>query len=217
MFAGEAEIQAKRRTLAVLIDEMRRVSDAARDLGVSFQSLISGEREDLLICLERVKKAEEDVESFRRMLARELAELGSLIMNREDLLRAAYLIEDLAGYVNGIVFRLTQISGKPLQKQGLEKDFRELTDLIIDILLKLNETVRSLSLTPNQTLELANTVQKLEKVSDDKYRQTITKLLSSDLSIKEILLLKDVADILEETGDKALEAADTVTILALGF
>jgi uncharacterized protein Yka (UPF0111/DUF47 family) len=217
MFAGEAEIQAKRRTLAVLIDEMRRVSDAARDLGVSFQSLISGEREDLLICLERVKKAEEDVESFRRMLARELAELGSLIMNREDLLRTAYLIEDLAGYVNGIVFRLTQISGKPLQKQGLEKDFRELTDLIIDILLKLNETVRSLSLTPNQTLELANTVQKLEKVSDDKYRQTITKLLSSDLSIKEILLLKDVADILEETGDKALEAADTVTILALGF
>jgi uncharacterized protein Yka (UPF0111/DUF47 family) len=217
MFAGEAEIQAKRRTLAVLIDEMRRVSDAARDLGVSFQSLISGEREDLLICLERVKKAEEDVESFRRMLARELAELGSLIMNREDLLRTAYLIEDLAGYVSGIVFRLTQISGKPLQKQGLEKDFRELTDLIIDILLKLNETVRSLSLTPNQTLELANTVQKLEKVSDDKYRQTITKLLSSDLSIKEILLLKDVADILEETGDKALEAADTVTILALGF
>ena len=40
MFSGEAEIQARRKTLAVLQDEVRRVLDASRELSSTLYCLV---------------------------------------------------------------------------------------------------------------------------------------------------------------------------------
>jgi hypothetical protein len=62
MYSGEAEIQARRRTLAVLQDEVRRVLDATRDLAQAYNSLVTNDQEGLKSAIERVRKAEDDTE-----------------------------------------------------------------------------------------------------------------------------------------------------------
>ena len=94
MFSGEAEIQARRRTLAVLQDEIRTVLDAARDMSQAYDFLIQDDREGLKASIEKIRKSEDDAESLRRTLTRELGEIGNMLMNREDLLRTSYDIEE---------------------------------------------------------------------------------------------------------------------------
>ena len=121
MFSGEAEIQARRRTLAVLQDEIRTVLDASRGLSQAYEFLLQNDQEGLQACIEKIKKSEDDTESLRRTLTRELGEIGNMLMNREDLLRTSYDIEEIAGYVSGTAFRFKQISPKILKKLGLTK------------------------------------------------------------------------------------------------
>ena len=110
MFSGEAEIQARRKTLAVLQDEVRRVLDASRELVQLYTALSKNDAAGVQASLERIRKAEEDTEQLRRMLTRELAEIGTMIINREDFLGTAYNVEEMAGYTAGVAF-------KPLSNQ----------------------------------------------------------------------------------------------------
>ncbi|HYC12304.1 MAG TPA: DUF47 domain-containing protein, partial [Nitrososphaerales archaeon] len=85
MSGQEGETQARRRTVVVLQDEMRRVLDAARVLLEEFNGLTKGDRTDVSAALERVKQAEADVMTLRSALIRELSQVGTLLVNREDV------------------------------------------------------------------------------------------------------------------------------------
>ena len=97
MFSGQSEEQARRKILAVLLDETRKVLESARELTNVYKFVTEGKRKDIELSIIKISKAEDEIESFRRALTRELAEVGSIIMNREDLLRTAYEIEEIAG------------------------------------------------------------------------------------------------------------------------
>jgi uncharacterized protein len=219
MFSGEAEIQARRKTLAVLQDEVRRVLDSARDLGQLFSFLVKADTAGVNSTLERIHKAEEDAEQLRRMLTRELAEIGTMMINREDFLRTAYNVEEMSGYIAGVAFKLSQVKlakGKP---SAIVDGLRELIDMSVESVQRLNEVVRALAINPIHAIDLSNSVQKLERQVDEKYRNLTVKVLT-DMekgSIKEILLLKDAIEGIEDLVDNCLNATDSITILALGL
>ena len=56
--------------------------------------------------LEQISTIEEEVENLRRKITREVADVGGLIMNRENLLNTAYTMDEIAGYITGISFKL---------------------------------------------------------------------------------------------------------------
>ena len=66
MYSGELEVQAKRKALAVLHDEINRILNSARELSALTASLISGDDKDIQASLERMRAAEEEVENLRR-------------------------------------------------------------------------------------------------------------------------------------------------------
>ena len=217
MFSGEAEIQARRRTLAVLQDEIRTVLDASRGLSQAYEFLLQNDQEGLQACIEKIKKSEDDTESLRRTLTRELGEIGNMLMNREDLLRTSYDIEEIAGYVSGTAFRFKQISPKILKKGGLDKDCKELVDLSIESINHLNRVVHTLSINPLEALEMAQEVQKIERTVDQKYRVLIAKIFKEVNSIKDLIVLKDIVEEIEDLSDRCLDASDSITIVALGL
>ncbi|HEY4674137.1 MAG TPA: DUF47 family protein [Nitrososphaerales archaeon] len=216
MFTGESEVQARRKTLSILQDETRRVFDSARDLSTAYSQLLAGKKTDLQNTYAKIRKAEDDAESYRRALTRELAEVGTLMMNREDILRGAYNIEEIAGFVNGIAFRLSLIEPKVLKKGKILDDFKDLLDMAVESVQRLMEMVRALSINPASAIETANIIQKLERQVDDKYRVVINSLMKLD-SFKDILMLKDIVERVENLSDRCLSAADSITIVALGL
>lgn len=217
MFSGEAEIQARRKTLAVLQDEVRRVLDASRELVQLYNALSKNDATGIQSSSERIRKAEEDAEQLRRMLTRELAEIGTMIINREDFLRTAYNVEEMSGHIAGVAFKLSQTKFATLKKAGIVDELRDLIDMSVESVQRLNEVVRALAINPIHAIDLSNSVQKLERQVDDKYRTLLSKIMNEVDGVKELLLLKDTVQGIEDLVDNCLSATDSITILALGL
>jgi predicted phosphate transport protein (TIGR00153 family) len=217
VYSGELEVQAKRKALAVLQDEFSRILNSARELSALTTSLVRGDVKDIHASLERMRTAEEEVENLRRKITREVAEIGSLMVYREDVLRAAYLMDDIAGYISGVSFRLANMKLTSLKKGKFDEDLEQLIGMVVDAIFKLNEMARALSINPGSTIELAQDVEKLERKVDARYRAVIIKALSEISVTKDLLLLKDAIEGIEGMSDKCQETSDSLTILALSM
>jgi len=217
MFSGESESQARRRTLSVLLDETRKVLDSSRELSNVFEAVVKNDPKSVEASINKISEAEDEVEGYRRALTRELAEVGSLLMNREDLLKTAYEIEEIVGYTSGVAFRLSIVDNKSIKKAAIQKEFEELLATTVDLVYRLNEMVRSLSINPKAVIDIAIELQKIERQTDLKYRNLVKIIIKEVTSPKEAMLLKDAAEHIEEMADRCLSAADSITIIAIGL
>jgi uncharacterized protein len=217
MYNGELEVQAKRKALAVLHDEITHILNAARDLSSLTDSIIKGTNKETELSLVRMKNAGEEVENLRRKMTREISDTGSLMVYREDVLRTAYIIDDIAGYITGIAFRLSNIKIATLKKGKFDEDISELINMVVEAIFKLNEMARALSINPSSTIELAQEVQNIERKVDNSYRKVVIKALIEIPNTKDLLLVKDAVEGIEGMADKCQAASDSLTILALSM
>ena len=97
------------------------------------------------------------------------------------------------------------------------EDINELIGMVVDATFKLNEMARALSINPSSTIELAQEVQRLERMVDDRHRSLIIKAMNEISVTKDLLLLKDAIEGIEGMADKCQEASDSLTILALSM
>ena len=217
MYNGELEVQAKRKALAVLHDEITHILNAARDLSSLSDSIIKGTNKETELSLARMKNAGEEVENLRRKMTREISDTGSLMVYREDVLRTAYIIDDIAGYITGIAFRLANIKIATLKKGKFDEDISELINMVVEAIFKLNEMARALSINPSSTIELAQEVQNIERKVDNSYRKVVIKALNGIPNTKDLLLVKDAVEGIEGMADRCQAASDSLTILALSM
>ncbi|MDE1827114.1 Phosphate transport regulator [Candidatus Nitrosotalea sp. TS] len=217
MYSGELEVQAKRKALAVLQDEINRILNAVRDLSSLPELIIKSDKSEVKQVLERIKNTEDEVEALRRKITREIADVGGLMMNRENLLNTAYTMDEIAGYITGIAFKLSNIKGATLKKEKIEKDLSELIEQAVDQIYKINEIVRALGGNATVAIDLAHEAQKMERMVDEKYRSLTIKVLDEVTTTKELMLLKDVVEGIEEMSDKCLQVSDSFILLALSL
>ena len=57
---------------------------------------------------------------MRRKITRDVADVGGLIMNRENLLNTAYTMDEIAGYITGIYFKLSNVKVSTLKNENLQ-------------------------------------------------------------------------------------------------
>ena len=139
-------------------------------------------------------------------------------MNRENLLNTAYTMDEIAGYITGISFKLSNVKITTLKSAKLDTDITKLIELVVDEVYKLNEIIRSLNTNTANAIELAQETQTIEREIDIKYRQATMKLLASSITdTKEILLIKDVIEGIEEMSDKCQRVSDSFILLALSL
>ena len=217
MYSGELEVQAKRKAIAVLQDEINRILNAARELATLPDLMMKKDKKGIKNALEQISTIEEEVENLRRKITREVADVGGLIMNRENLLNTAYTMDEIAGYITGIAFKLSNIKITTLKSANLDGDITALIELVVDEVYKLNEIIRSLNTNTANAIELAQETQKIEREIDVKYRQATIKLLSGVTNMKELLLIKDVIEGIEEMSDKCQRVSDSFILLALSL
>jgi len=216
MYEGEAELRAKRKTLSLLTDESRKVVEGVRIILNTYKQILKEDKEGINASIEEAKKVEDDVERYRRSLIKELMSMGNIVMNREDVLRAAYSIEEIVNYIYSITFRLAQIDPK-LFKRVIAKEFEELILMAADIVQKMSEVVRMLTINQLKVPDIAIEVENIEKEIDVKYRTLSMKLPSTILNAAGGFLILDLLDRIENLADACLKATDAVTILALGI
>ena len=217
MYSGELEVQAKLKAVAVLQDEINRILNAARNLATLPEMMMKKDKAGIKNMLEQISSIEDEVENLRRKITREVADVGGLIMNRENLLNTAYTMDEIAGYITGIAFKLSSVKSTTLKNSKIDKDLTKLIELVVDEIYKLNEVIRSLNVNSSAAIDIAQETQAIEREIDIKYRETTIKLLNEVTNTKELLLLKDVIEGIEEMADKCQNVSDSFIMLALSL
>ena len=217
MYSGELEVQAKRKAIAVLQDEINRILNAGRVLSALPRMLVNKDTAGVKDALDQISSIEEEVENLRRKITRDVADVGGLIINRENLLNTSYTMDEIAGYITGISFKLSNLKIKTLKTKNLDKELTELIELVVDEIYKLNEIIRSLNTDSAKSIELAQETQKIERNIDIKYRKMTIVALNEITATKELLLIKDVIEGIEEMADKCQEVSDSFILLALSL
>ncbi len=164
---------------------------------------------------DEIKKTEEEVDGARRMVSRELAEIGAILMSREDFLRFTNLTSEIADFCEGVAFLLLEIMER---KWKVPKDIKDslmrLSDAVFETVSKLRETAMTLNYGSTKTLEKAKEVEMAERVVDGMYRDLELLIVNSHVEMPVLLLLRDVIRLLEDAADKAEDASDAARILA---
>ena len=215
MYSGELEVQAKRKALAVLQDEINRILNASRVLSTLPKLMVNKDKAGIKTALEQIASIEEEVENLRRKITRDVADVGGL--NRDNILNTAYTMDEIGGYITGISFKLSNMKLSTVKTSHLDKDLTELIELVVDEIYKLNEIIRSLNIDSGKAIELAQETQKIERDIDTKYRVMSITALNEISEQKELLLMKDVIEAIEEMADKCQEVSDSFILLALSL
>jgi len=197
-------------------DHLREVVDISRKISQLVSVFVNGDKKMAQELFSDIKKAQNGVDAARRNVSRELAEIGAILMSREDFLRFTNLTNDIADYCEGIAFRLLQIMERgwkvPTQ---IKEDLIRLSDAVFDTIFKLRETVMTLNYGTAKALEKAREVETAERVVDDIYRQLEVDIIDSKMEFPPMFLLWTVVQHLEDAADKAKAASDAARILAL--
>ncbi len=217
MYSGELEVQAKRKALAVLQDEINRILNASRVLSTLPKMMVNKDKTGIKSAIEQISSIEEEVENLRRKITRDVADVGGLILNRDNILNTAYTMDEIGGYITGISFKLSNMKSTTIKTSQLDKDLTELIELVVDEIYKLNEIIRSLNVDAGKAIELAQETQKIERDIDTKYRMMSITALNEISDTKELLLMKDVIESIEEMADKCQEVSDSFILLALSL
>ncbi|MDG7035134.1 MAG: hypothetical protein JRN32_00150 [Nitrososphaerota archaeon] len=214
MYLGEQELQAKRRILSVLLDESRKSVEATRELSEMYSKLAGTNIESYRVS---IAQASADLKGSRRALTRNIAEMGTMLLNKEDIMRVAYQFEELVDTVEGASFRLAQLDMKFIHKIGVDRDIGELLEMLVDIVSRINEIVRMLQINPEKTSDLLPPIEDIEKKIDNRYRQVVVQMLNASTDYKNLIITKDLVERIDELSDISLKISDSLIIVSIGI
>jgi len=218
VFPVETEERVKRRALNICQDHLRKVVEITRKVPQLVESFVKGDKATVKQLHAEIRQAEEEVDIARRTVAQELAEIGAILISREDFLRFTNLASEIADFCEGIAFRLLEIMERGWKVPSpIKKDLARLSDAMFETVSKLRETAMMLNYGASKASEKSREVEVAERVVDDLYRDLEVKILNSNIEIPTLLLLRDVLQLMEDAADKAEDASDAARILAFAM
>ena len=213
---AETEERVKRRALNVCQDHLRKVVDVTRKVPQMIDCFNKNDKAGAKQLFSEIRSGEDEVDTARRLVSQELAEIGAILFSREDFLRFTNLTSEIADFSEGIAFRLNEITNHNWKvPTDIKKELLTLSEAVLEAIVKLKETVMVLNYGASKTMEKAKDVEIAERKVDEIYRELEIKLLSSKIDFPALILLRDVLQLLEDSADKAEDAADAVRILSL--
>ncbi|MGA2237795.1 MAG: DUF47 family protein [Candidatus Bathyarchaeia archaeon] len=215
-FPIQTEATIKRRILEVCQGQARMIVDIVRELVLMVDSVAERKPKVTKTHYDAMLKLIADNDKLRTTLLEEVASVGSLLVSREDFLRLMFRMTTIADYAEALAFRLmgaTERNWKLDKKyiQGLS----EVLSLVLSEVTRMKETLHSLGFDPDKAVELAKSVEELERKIDVDSRNLDFEILSGKLSLPEVFLLRDIVERAERIADLGVEVVDLIRVIAL--
>lgn len=212
---AETEQRVKRRAMSACRDSLRKVLDVNRKIPQMAELFLKDDKETARNLFIEIQKGEEEVVKARRLVSQELSEIGAILLSREDFLRFTNLSSEIGDFSEGIAYYLLEImEHKWKVPEDIKKDLLKLADAVLESVLKLREVMMVLTYGFTKTLEKATDVEIAERTVDSLFRALTIKILASKIDTPVLLLLRDILQMLENSADKAEDAADAARMLS---
>ena len=215
-FPIETEATIKRRILDVCQNQARTIVDIVRELALMVDSVVEKKSKATKMHYEGILKLISDNDKLRTTLLEEVASVGSLLISREDFLRLMFRMTTIADYAEALAFRLMGATDRnwKLEKKYIQS-LSEVLSLVLSEVTRMRETLHSLGFDPDKAVELARSVEELERKIDVNSRNLDFEILSGKLSLQEVFLLRDMVERAERIADLGVEVVDLIRVIAL--
>jgi uncharacterized protein Yka (UPF0111/DUF47 family) len=215
-FPIQTEATIKRRILEVCQGQARTIVDIVRELALMVDSVSERKPKVTKTHYETILKLIADNDKLRTTLLEEVASVGSLLVSREDFLKLMFRMTAIADYAEALAFRLMGATERnwKLEKKLIQALSGALS-LVLSEVTRMKETLHSLGFDPDKAVELARSVEDLERKIDVDLRNLDFEIVSSKLSLQEVFLLRDMAERAERIADLGVEVVDLIRVIAL--
>jgi len=215
-FPQETSEQLRRRILEICQDHIRKVLDTLREVCLLISAYQTGDENQVYQHHNNVVKFNEESAAKKKALMMEVAEVGAVLLSRDDFIRLSSEVSTISDYCTGISYRIMELTKRRLPvKMGMMKELGNLAEAVLDCVIRLRETILALVYGGPKVFEAAENVESAEKIVDNIYRKVDLTILSSKMKVSVILLLREVAEFLEGIADVCENASDIARILAI--
>jgi len=138
-------------------------------------------------------------------------------IDREDVIRLVLTMDDIAANLKSAARRLLYTNPCEIP-DDIRKDLLKLTDLSVEIMLKLGEALDALISGSKEVLKLADMVERKEEEIDEFRHDLIAKILSwgdSTKNFSNVIMLKEAIENIENASDKGEDVADLIRAIAI--
>ncbi|MEM1557076.1 MAG: DUF47 family protein [Thermoproteota archaeon] len=216
MYPTETTLRLKRQLLQTCQELARYAVDSVREVHNLVLACFDDDISKLDEALNNIIALKNRSIETKRNLSNDLVEAGAIMVSREDFLRLASPLTGIPDLCEGIVYRLREFfMRKKTVEKNLKEHFKELTVKALDSVVKMREAIFTLGFETSKIQEFAKNVETCEKEVDNLFRSLEIKIIFSKTDVSTILLLKDVANLIEEVVDRAADAADAARVLSL--
>jgi len=205
--------------LNLIQDQIRVVLEGYRTLLDMLENFLNGEKPKTLEELyEKILKNDERAKEMNRIIEREISNVGALLTSRENFIRLTSEIDRIADITEGAAFRLLNLSRmKTKLGKDVRRNFTELGNAVLSTLLSVREALLATTLNSSSLMEKIKETEANEKRADEIYRALDLDILKSNLQIGQLLLCREVAEMIEDISDHAERVADILRALAVAI
>lgn len=203
--------------LTLLQDQVRVVLEGYKILLDMLEKFVNGEKTSVIEELyQRILKNDERAKEANRAVEREITNVGALLTSLENFIRLTSEIDRIADITEGAAFRILNLSrmntrlGKVIS--GL---FMNLGEAVLSTLTSMREALLATTLDSSTLQAKIRETEQNEKRCDDLYRGLDVELLKSDLKIPQLLLCREVAEMVEDISDHAERIVEILRALSV--
>jgi len=198
-------------------DQVRVVLDEYRLLLDMLEQFLKGEQASVIEeFYQKILKNDEKAKEMNRLVEEEISKVGAILTSRENLVRLTLEVDRIADIIEGAAFRIMNLS-RMKTKLGKEtcKLFLILGEAVLTTLNSMRQALLATTLNSSNLGEKIAETEANEKKADDVYRQLDLELLKSNLHIAQLLLCREVAEMIEDVSDHAERVADILRTLTI--
>jgi len=212
------EKRRQSRTLTLAQSQIIKVFDTVTELDKAthlFQEDKSGARK----CIERLFVYEAEIDQLRRAIFLELTKGTLPSKYREDLKALVSRLDRLADFVKDAARSINiLIQAASIVPQAFVDIFSGMTTNLVECTAFLRTSIEALGDDPSKAVEYARKVDEVEDRIDEGHLQAKIAFITNPdkVNAPTFMVLKDLADSIEQAADMCADTADFLLILAQG-
>ncbi len=213
---GWFEKRRRTRGLELAHDQIARAFDTVTWLNKAMKSFSEGNIEEAKAHIEKLYKAEEEVDQLRTEVFMELSKGAALVADyREDLLHVVKRLDTLADHTKDAA-RCIEMLGDTKIPEELCKKTVFMTSKLVETAQTLRDSIEKMSLNPAEAIEGAKKVGDIEHDLDEEYLKVKSLFVKygDKINCGAMVIFDDLIEFIEHAADMCADTADYIVVLS---
>lgn len=210
--------EKERKALKLCQEHLNKIKEVVIESRDFIHALLKGDENNVKIHAQNIFIKEREGDDIKKNIVAELAKGIFHPINREDIIKLLTTADDAASFAKAAIGRLKYVPYKEIG-EPLSSDLKKQSEILVEMSTLTIDAFNKLFINPEETLKIADKVERLEEEIDDLRRESIIpalmNMLDDPYKFKYAFLLKDIFEFLENIADRYEDVIDLIRSIAI--